>query len=236
MYRGVLSLLLFAVLPLAGNLWGQVIKGAVADIKSRNGLSDVSITNVHTAVTITTSADGRFEIPADRDQLLEFRKQNYKTVRVRIPARYVPPYFMIIMELGINPIKKDGASDNRYDYSKDSQDFYSLYKHELEFARLNTLQSIAHPFSALSKRNREIWRFQEEYSDFEKDKYVDNTFNGPLITRFTGLSGDSLRHYLIRYRPTYLQLRNMNDYSFYSYIKRTVQTYRSGSEHRRSAE
>ncbi|NDC42109.1 MAG: carboxypeptidase regulatory-like domain-containing protein [Chitinophagia bacterium] len=227
------SLLLW-LLP--GTVLAQTIKGTVADIKTRSGLADVAITNIHTATTFVTGSNGAFEIAAGHDELLEFRKQNFKTVRVRISKGYIPPYYMIVMEPGINPLPANSVIANRYDPTHDSLEYYTLFRHELEFARLTPLQSIAHPFSALSSRNREIWKFQDLYQDFEKEKYVDLTFNARLVNKFTGLSGDSLNVYLMRYRPAYEQLRNMSDYAFYAYVKRTVYTFRNGQEYRRNAQ
>ena len=79
----------------------------------------------------------------------------------------------------------------------------------------------------MSGRNREIWRFQETYNSTEQEKYVDRTFNAELVTKFTGLTGDSLKYYMVKYRPTYVQLKGMNDYSFFTFIKKTVHSYRA---------
>ncbi len=211
----------------------QIIKGDVADRENRHSLAGVNIRNVHTTLTVSTGDNGNFVIAAGSDQLLEFTKKGYQTVRVRIPKGMVPPYFKILMQQGITPIRELLASnDNRYDYKEDSLRFYELYKHELEFPKLSAIGSIQHPFSAMSKKNREIWRFQESYTAAEKEKYVDRTFNKEVITKYTGLTGDSLSYYMVKYRPDYEDLRGMNDYTFFSYIKRTAYTYRNYSRGR----
>ena len=65
-----------------------------------------------------------------------------------------------------------------------------------------------------------------DYTEFEKEKYVDKTFNEEVITKFTGLKGDSLHYFIRRYRPSYEQLKSMNDYALYNFIKASVQRYR----------
>lgn len=211
----------------------QTIKGEVADRDSKHAVGGVAIENIYTSLQVTTNDDGSFNIAASKDQLLEFRKKGYQTVRVRIPNGMVPPYFKILMEHGITKIDDVLASnDNRYDYRQDSLRFHELYKHELDFPKLSAIGSIAHPFSAMSSKNREIWKFQETFSDNEKEKYVDKTFNAKLITKFTGLTGDSLKYYMVRYRPSYDDLRTMNDYSFFTYIKKAAANYRGRSRQR----
>jgi hypothetical protein len=102
-----------------------------------------------------------------------------------------------------------------------------MFKQQLDFPRLSTVEKIKSPFSALSKKNRMTWQFQEDYDRFQKEKYVDFTFNRDIVTRVTGLKGDSLTRYMARFRPSYEQLRGMSDYAFYNYIKTSVRRYRT---------
>lgn len=212
---------------------GQVIKGEVVDKDSKHVIDGVTIENIHTSLSVNTSENGSFVIAATGDQLLEFKKTGYQTVRVRIPKGMVPPYFKIIMQHGVTHVKDLlAANTGRYDYTQDSIRFYELYKHELDMPKLSAIGSISHPFSALSKKNREVWQFQNNFSETEKEKYVDRTFNAELITRYTGLTGDSLAYYMVKFRPSYEDLRGMNDYTFFNYIKRTAYTYRNHSRGR----
>ncbi len=221
-----LLLLLFCFFHVA--VKAQAIRGEVLDMDDKHPIAGVRIENIYTDLDISTDKQGAFLIAASSGQLLEFRRTGYKTVRVRVPHGYVPPYFRIIMKKGISEIQDVvKARSNRYDYHDDSVRFHELYKHELDFPKLSALDMIAHPFSALSGKNKEIWRFQEDYDYFEKEKYVDKTFSEELVTRFTGLKGDSLHYFMRRYRPTYEQLKSMNDYAFFNFIKFNAHSYRN---------
>jgi hypothetical protein len=211
----------------------QTIRGDVMDMDNKHPIEDVKIENIYTSLDVSSDKEGTFLIAASSGQLLEFRKEGYKTTHVRIPQGYVPSYFRIIMKKGFSPIKDEVvAHNNRYDYRSDSIRYHDLYKTELDFPKLSGIDMIASPFSALSKQNREIWQFQEDYEVFEKEKFVDKTFNEELVTKFTGLTGDSLHYFMRRYRPTYDQLKSMNDYTFYNFIKSEARHYRSISEQR----
>jgi len=221
-------LVLLVVSFLNASVFAQTIRGEVLDMDSKQPVTDVAIENIYNEFTISTDAKGGFLIAALGGQLLEFKKPGYKTVHVRIPNGYIPPYFRIIMKKGFPEIQNiDLAGGNRYNYKEDSIRYHEIYKHELDVPRMSGIDMVASPFSALSKKNREIWQFQADYDKFEKEKYVDKTFNAELITKFTGLKGDSLRYFMKRYRPTYEQLRAMNDYAFYSFIKTNVRAFRS---------
>ena len=206
----------------------QTIRGEVLDMDNKKTIAGIDIENIYTSLSISTGSDGSFIIAASGGQLLEFKKTGYKTVRVRVPQGFIPSYFRIIMKKGISDIHGvDIAHNNRYNYTNDSTRFHDLYKHELDFPKMSSMDMIAHPFSAMSGRNREIWQFQEDYDYFEKEKYVDMTFNADVITKFTGLTGDSLHYFMRRYRPGYQQLKAMNDYAFFNYIKTSVYRYRT---------
>ncbi len=204
----------------------QTIKGEVYDKENNRPVKGVSIENVYTSLSVTTNDDGAFVIAASKDQLLEFSKPGYKMTRVRIPRGYMPTYYKIALEHGFVKAEEMMLAENRYNYKKDSLRYRELYKHELDFEKLSAVGAIAHPFSALSKRNREIWRFQADYDQMEQEKYIDRTFNAALVSKFTGLTGDSLRNYMVRFRPSYQELRSMTDYNFFTFIKRTANTYR----------
>ena len=215
-------------------VWGlpamaQTVRGDVLDRDTKKPVAGVSIRNVYTMLDVTTDEQGAFLIAANSEQLLEFKKTGYKTERVRVPKGYVPPYFRILMKKGISPISQDMYvnRNNRYDYTEDSLRYHELYKTALDFPKLSGMAVVQSPFSALSKKNRETWQFQDDFNDFEKEKYVDKTFNEELITKFTGLKGDSLHYFMRRYRPSYDQLKAMNDYTFYNYIKASVYKLRT---------
>jgi hypothetical protein len=230
MLRYASLLIIYLLVPLLSS--AESITGEIIDGSANMGLEHVHIVNVHSKATAETDDKGRFRIFADKGQLLEFRKMGYKTLRIRLPQGSFPPYFKLVMQKGPVELPSFELVDHTKDYKKDSLRYREIYKHALEFPELTGLDVIRHPFSALSKKNRQIWAFQKEYALFEQQKFIDYAFNEKVVTNLTGLKGDSLNTYLRVYRPGYEQLRSMNDYTFYSYIKETVRTYRTGRTYR----
>ena len=200
----------------------QSITGEVIDADVKDRLNEVRIENVYNGLSVITNEKGMFNIIAFGGQLLEFTKIGYKSVRVRIPNGYIPPYFKITMHKGVDsrPLYIDNS------WHADSMRYASEFKHELDFPKMSTADVMNHPFSALSKQNREIWAFQDQYATTMEQRYVDFNFNPKLVTNMTGLRGDSLTTYMRIYKPTYDQLRSMSEYNFYLYIRHTVDIYR----------
>lgn len=207
--------------------WAATLVGDVSEMQTRLAMADVAIQNIRTGELLMTSSDGKFTISGDGDDLIEFRKLGYKTVRVRIPKGLIPPYYKIIMQETPIPILDENNNAPK-DWVSDSIKYYNLYKQAIEYEKLTGLDIIRHPFSALSKRSRRIWAFQKEYTYFQKEKYIDYTFNETLVKSITNLEGDSLQYFMRRFRPTYEQLHSMSDYSFYLYIKRSAVLFRTG--------
>lgn len=214
--------------------YGQVMQGQLTDYEDNRPVNDVLVTNIHTNEVATSDKDGRFSISVTTGNLIEFKKDGYKVIRFRLPQGKLVSFYKVGMQK-YNPAVPRFENMASPDYKTDSLKYALLYKKELEYPQMTTIDAIQHPFSAMSKKSRQIWAFQQEYAWFQEQKYIDYTFNDNLITSITGLAGDSLRAYKLMFRPSYTQLRSMDEYAFLNYIKRTVSAYRKyGNRARKS--
>lgn len=204
----------------------QNITGMVTDADSATPMANVTIENIYNHKVVITDSAGKFSIPAVSGELVEFHKLGYKVARVRIPAPPLPPFYRIVMRIGAYELEGVTVHDRYHDYQRDSLRNFETFKQELLFPKLEGLDVIRHPFSALSKRNQQIWKFQHNYTFFEQEKYIDYAFNEKLITNLTGLKGDSAQAYMKAYRPSYDMLHNMKEYEYYLYIKETAAAWR----------
>lgn len=225
--RGYYTLFCVMVLCMSHKVLGQNMQGEILDYASKQTLADVNVTNIHTGEVMLSDEKGRFAVTVVSGQLVEFRREGYKVLRVRVPQGKLPSFFRVIMqEEGTNVIDYVNGRGAAPDYKTDSIRYRKIYGSTLDVPKLEGLDAIRHPFSAMSKKNRQIWAFQEEYEMYQQQKYIDYTFNEKLITYVTNLKGDSLYQYMQMFRPTYQQLRSMNEYTYLNYIKQTVEAYR----------
>jgi hypothetical protein len=221
---------IFATLLILMAAWipggAQVINGMVRETGAAGGpLSDVQIVNVHTDQKVITGADGNFSIAALVGQLLEFRKPGYQTKWLRIETLGIKFYSMAL-ESTVHELPGVSVRSFQTDFQKDSIKYHTLYKKQLNTDPVTGWRAVQSPFTALSRDNRNLIRFQHEFEFLEHMKFVDFTFNERVIRNLTGLAGDSAKAYIRVFRPSYEALRGMKDYDFYAYIKRTVEIWR----------
>jgi hypothetical protein len=57
------------------------------------------------------------------------------------------------------------------------------------------------------------------YPEFEKKAFIYSRYTPALVTRLTGLKGDSLRMFLDRYEPGYQFVRQATNLELWSWIK-----------------
>jgi hypothetical protein len=221
--RLLAALLLLFLLPLS--VRAQRITGVVSDMGGMP-ISDVAVSNIHTDKGIMTHADGRFDMDVSAGQLVEFKKLGFRTARVRVGTGALPPFYRIILEPGVQELEGVQVRGRFQDYKHDSAYYREYFKKQLDFPTVTGWRAIQSPFTAMSKSNQQMIRFQQQYAWFEEQKYVDYTFSQKLITQLTGLKGDSAQAYIQRFRPSYEALRSMPEYDLFSYIKQTVHIWR----------
>lgn len=200
----------------------QQITGVVLEGPDGKQMGYVSVENEFTGQGFVTDSTGHFSMAVKNGEVIAFRKLGYKTARIRVPQGAIPPFYKIVLQKGAFELKEVEVRDRYRNFKTDSLRNYELYRETLEFPTMSAVDAIAHPFSALSKTNRNKWAFQRGYTYWEGLKYVDYAFNENIIARLTGLKGEELKAYQRMYRPGYEQLREMTEYEFYEYIRRTA--------------
>ena len=69
------------------------------------------------------------------------------------------------------------------------------------------------------QRNRRLKAFQDRLIYDEENKFIDHRFTRYIVKKITGLDGDELTSFMIRYRPSHNFTQYASDYEFYDYIK-----------------
>jgi hypothetical protein len=77
------------------------------------------------------------------------------------------------------------------------------------------------------KRNRRLAAFQARLIEDEQDKFIDHRFTHYIVKKITGLEGDALDSFMLRFRPSFQFTKIASDYEFYDYIKLAYQDYKS---------
>ncbi len=91
-----------------------------------------------------------------------------------------------------------------------------------EFISVNPLVLIA----ALTKKSSPGYKFKKMLISDEHQQYVDEHFNKGIVSRVTGLKGDTLSAFLTQYRPAYEFAKKSTDYDMEVYIKQSLEKFK----------
>jgi hypothetical protein len=212
------AIVALAILGNINSSFAMLMKGIVFDIKTHKPLANVNIKNTFTDRGMTTDSSGKFTVEVEKGHLVEFTIIGYKIARVRIEGNEITFYKIAMTEGAFELQNVDIKGSN---HQSDSIEARETYIWAINHAKLGPIESIEHPFDALSKRNRQIWAFQKRYDYFEKEKFVDYVFNPRLIKKITELDSTEIEEYRRYYRPTYDQIKAWTEYEFLDYIKKS---------------
>lgn len=223
-------LLIFLLCANVLQLKGQSIKGEIADKSTNTFMYGATIMNIYSNKGTLTDSSGQFEIRVNAGDLIEISKFGYQTIRLRIPKGALPSYYKLSLDLDYFDLDGVEIFGNATHHIRDSVKKADLYKEQLNLPKIEGFDVILHPFSALSKRNRQIWKFQKEYKHWEEEKFIDYVFNDEIILQLANISEKDLKEYKKMYRPTYEILKDFdNDYDFYEYLVRTGKLFHNNN-------
>jgi hypothetical protein len=233
-------LLLLIIFFACCSAYGQKITGVVIDKTTKQPVYDalVSVGNAKTR----TNVSGLFEIsaPAFNDSLIVVHFA-YKTCSVAVSES------TNILRIGLEPkvtklnevtihadrdFKKDSL-ENRIAYAKQFNykgptvmDAFTgnTNKQPGELISINPLILIA----ALTKKSTPEYKFNKILIRDEHEQYVDEHFNKGIVSRVTGLSGDTLSAFLVQYRPTFEFVKKSTEYDMEVYIRQSVKKFKTG--------
>ena len=85
----------------------------------------------------------------------------------------------------------------------------------VQMVGINPLLLIA----ALTKKSTPEYKLQKRLVSDEKDDYVNRRFNKGMIKQITHLQGDTLSSFIVKYKPSYPEIKKLSDYEIQVYIK-----------------
>ncbi len=229
----VLLIILFA----CHNAYSQKITGFVIDKGTKQPVSGalVSLGSLHTITNIS----GTFEItiPALYDSL-KITHFAYKPYF----AAVAKSTFVLRIELEPNVTKLNEViiHGNR-DFKQDSIENRNAFAKQFNYTgpkvmdaftgnsdkqpgdiiSINPLLLIA----ALTKKSTPEYKFKKLLINNEHAQYIDEHFNKGIVSRITGLQGDTLSAFLTQYRPTYEFVKKATDYDMEIYIKESFKKF-----------
>lgn len=225
-------------------LFLSVCSGASAQYEVRGTVYDSSYVRTVEAVTVqatngrgtVTDSKGAYRIPVGESDSVWFSYLGKPTRKFPVrtmpdPTRFdvaLQTYDRVLEEVRIrNRSYREDSLQNRRDYAK----VFDFRKPSLgsmtsigPMGAGIDIQELIRAFQF--RKNRSTMAFQERLLEQERAKYIDFRFNRGLVRRLTGLEGEDLERFMIRFRPTYDFVLLATEYDFRLYIRRSAEGFR----------
>lgn len=213
------------------------IKGTVYDKSKINIVENVKVLSTSGQFTYTDSI-GNYEINAEFQDSLSFIHSGKATMQFAVNSIADKNHFDISLQLTI-PSRNTYLKEVRVyskSYKQDSAENRKEYEKIFNFQKPKIQSSLGADGMAGAdlgeifnmfkfRRNRSLKALQTIMIELEQDKYVNYKFSKSNVRRITGLEGNLLDTFLVRYRPTYYFIKDKSDLEFNEYILQQYYQY-----------
>lgn len=241
------SITLFLILPL--QLFAQLFSAVVVNSATKLPITEALI--VYPGSARYTDDKGRFSISSiHKGDTAVISHDGYKSYKLAFSSMLpdtirLQPLSVVLNEVTVKATRNyaaDSISNRKafarvfnYRGSTVSDMFiprastkYIPYNYANTFNNTTALASInlLQVASLLSSKKQNTTHLQKVLLKNEETDYVDHLFTKQRITFLVPLKGDSLQQFMDRYRPTYKNIKKMNEYDLNTYIKSSYSEFR----------
>lgn len=167
------------------------------DGETGKGVAGITVVNMTGHYNAYTDADGRFIINAKKGDQIAFSGVGYKTQQKTVPTSSG------IAEMRIDLFQLSYMLDEfvlqpKYTpYQLDSMERVATYARPLARRKGGSIMSpISFLAEKLSKRSRQIYKFQKNFHYWEDDKFIESRYTPTLVAQLTPLRGDTLAYFM----------------------------------------
>ena len=200
------------------------VEGIVFDKDTKQRIGRVMIKNKNTGNIVFNNLRGEFAVTLQEGEEIVVEKENYISDSLVYNGQQVLVLYLKRQAILIDPVTVVGRkspeqilSERRRDYEKayrlaDPGDFISVGTNGAGLS----IDAVYNYFSREGKNARRLTAyFQREY----EDNIIDLRFSREIVRNVTGLEGEPLDNFMIRYRPTYEFVLQADYYEMVKYIK-----------------
>lgn len=227
--------LLFLIVSLCGGYNGftqQMVSGKIFDAKSDSSVQDVLIINLNTQQTSYGNKEGKYSIAAAEGHRLVYTAIGYGADTIRVEFYMFITGYDISLKPRFSTLQTVVVSDRNYqlDSLERREEYRRLLDNKLpSITGRNTPQYgagiVLSPGSYFSKKSRQERELKRKLIQDEEAEYVNFRFSRGLVQQYTGLKGDSLQTFMLRFRPDYEFCRKSNQEDMIHYINQKLKLY-----------
>lgn len=178
---------------------------------------------------------GNYKIPAAPGDVVSFSSAGYVKDTIVVTANMLTSFFNVFLARNVIELSNVEIGDlNRYQADSISRreefnDVLTKRNTRLVGGKGNTpTDGVGITFSPLdffSKKESNERRFKKMFERQEEELYIDYKFPFDYISKITGLQGDSLRTFMLQYRPDYAFCRRSGKADMLLYINDSYRAF-----------
>jgi hypothetical protein len=208
------------------------LKGKVFDNQTDSVLVAVSIVNITKKLIAYSDSTGQYTIPAAEGDKVIFSSVSYS------PDTTTVAYYMLVAGFspGLNQrnntlanvtVRSSTYQEDSLNRRNEYREFYSNPKQRLAGSNTPTGFGITFsPVSYFSKREKQKRELRKRLARNEEIAFVDFHFSRRTVEKLTGLQGDSLSTFMLRYRPSYEFCRKASQEDMLVYINDKLKEFK----------
>ena len=211
-------------------LAGKVVKKGSAEI-----LIGVTVANISQGRHNISDMGGNYRIAARAGDTVLFSSAGYQVDTVIVAGYMFAESFLVPMEphvVALQAVKVEEGRNYQLDSVRRREEYAFILDKKHPVKLMNEKRSADGPglsFSPIgyfSKRERQKRELKKRLRQEEEDYYIDSKFSLSRVSQLTKLSGDSLRIFMWRYRPTYKFCRSAGSQDMLFYINEKLKLYK----------
>jgi hypothetical protein len=215
------------------------VAGTVYDLTARNPLEAVAVRSTSGRGGVTDSA-GRYIVTVLKTDSIWFSMIGKNTMKYSVDTISNLDNFNIMIHVKAADLPEVKVRNNYYRYDSiqnrlDNAKGFNFKKPGLSLSSNPNynpggltvgfdLEAIINMFRF--KRNQNMEFLQKRLIDQEQEKYVNFRFSKAFVRKITLLNSPELDSFMVRYRPPYELVKQLNDLEFGYYIEKQLELYR----------
>lgn len=180
-------------------VWAQSLRGVITDAQSGKPLFPVSVINNETRQYAYSNEFGEYSIVARPGQKISFSIIGYQTITQSMPPSLGAATMNIKMQAIGYELDEVIIRPKYTPYQADSIQRRRTYSRALSQRHASVMSPVSFIAEKFSKSSKQVFRFQKNYEKWETDRFIDSRYTPELVTSLTGLTGDSLGHFMNTY-------------------------------------
>lgn len=187
---------------------------------SGDPLYPVTVVNLRTQQATYTTQKGYYTIEAVAGDKIAYSYIGYKSKQRQMPISVGTYEIDVALESVSYRLNELILMPDYTEYQVDSIERVKKYRPFLSRTKSNPISS---PFSFVAekfnKRSKQVFRFKKNFSKWESERFIDSRYTPELVAEQTGLSGDSIGHFMNAYPMPYDYARSATELEMKMWIR-----------------